>query len=123
MNRSTEQRDAEVVKTLKILDDMPRLEVHHLFRAHLLQRIDAIEAKSSFAVSLSGGFNPRFAFFGLLLVFNIASGMLFFMHGTPQSTTSNSGVLAEAFNEDYGGPALSYYDQTGADRGQDDLKK
>ncbi len=116
MNRSTEQRDAEVVKTLKILDDMPRLEVHHLFRAHLLQRIDSMESRNSFASSLAGGFNPRLAFFGLLLILNIGSGMLLFVHGTPQSTINSSGGLAEAFNEDYGGPALSYYDQTSADR-------
>ncbi|HWR00664.1 MAG TPA: hypothetical protein VN371_02290 [Chlorobaculum sp.] len=112
MNRSTEQRDAEVVKTLKILDDMPRLEVHYLFRAHLLQRIDSMENRNS----LAGGFNPRLAFFGLLLILNIGSGMLFFMHGTPQSSINSSGGLADAFNEDYGGPALSYYDQTSADR-------
>jgi hypothetical protein len=116
MNRSTEQRNAEVEKTLKILDDMPRLEVHHLFRAHLMQRIDSLERTNTFAVAFAGGFNPRLAFMGLLLILNIASAMLFFLHETPQSTVSVSSGLAESISEDYGGPALSYYDQSAADR-------
>jgi hypothetical protein len=116
MNRSTEHRNAEVDKTLRILDEMPNLEVHHLFRARLMQRIDSLETKNSSAFAFAGGFNPRFAFFGLLLILNIASAMLLFMHGTPQSTISVSGGLAESFSEDYGGPALSYYDQSTADR-------
>ncbi|NTU58159.1 MAG: hypothetical protein HGB00_04465 [Chlorobiaceae bacterium] len=116
MKRSTEQRNAEVDRTLRILDEIPRLEVHHLFRARVLQRVESLDNSNTFAVAMAGGFNPRLAFFGLLLILNIASAMLLFMHKTPQSTISGSAGIAEVFSEDYGGPALSYYDQPSADR-------
>jgi hypothetical protein len=108
MNRSTEQRNAEVEKTLGLLDQMPRVEVNHLFRARLLQRIDAMEAqKSSRTTAFAGGFNPRLAFTALLLVLNVASGVMLYLHESPQATSA----IAESFSgEDYGGPALSYYD-------------
>ncbi len=106
MNRSKEQRDAEVMKTMGILDNIPSIKVNHLFRAHLLQRIDAAGESRSFA----GGFNPRLAFFGLLLGINIAMGTLLFLHQEPQ-TTARPVATAESFSDDYGSPALSYYDQ------------
>lgn len=109
MNRSMEQRDAEVKKTLNILDEMPRIETHHLFRAHLLQRIEA-ESRNR---HVAGAFNPRLAFFSLLLAINIAMGMLMFMHHEPQTAMNRNGAFAESYTEDYGSPALSYYDQTG----------
>jgi hypothetical protein len=107
MNRSKEQRDAEVMKTMSILDDMPGIKAHHLFRAHLLQRIEAAERPRAVA----GGFNPRLAFFGLLLAVNVGMGMLMFTHQEPQTMAAHSGDTADAISEDYGGPALSYYDQ------------
>jgi hypothetical protein len=110
MNRSTEQRNAEVAKTLGMLDQMPRVEVNHLFRARLLQRIDAMEVKkSSETPAFGGAFNPRLAFMTLLLVLNVASAIMLFMHESPQATGA-SGAIAESLSEDYGGPALSYYD-------------
>lgn len=107
MKRSKEQRDAEVMKTMKILDNMPEIKAHHLFRAHLLQRIETVERSRNVAK----GFNPRLAFFGLLLTVNVGMGMLMFTHQESQMMTSRSGDTAEAVSEDYGGPALSYYDQ------------
>ncbi|NTU94203.1 MAG: hypothetical protein HGB29_06575 [Chlorobiaceae bacterium] len=111
MNRSMEQRDAEVKKTMNILDEMPRIEAHHLFRARLLQRIEA----SAQTASTSAGFNPRLAFFSLLLLFNIAMGVLLFLHQDPQMTNRSS-AIAESYNEEYGSPALSYYEQPVADQ-------
>ncbi|AAM71523.1 MAG TPA: hypothetical protein DEB17_07160 [Chlorobaculum sp.] len=117
MNRTTEQRNAEVMKTIGLLDQMPRVEVDHLFRVRLMQRIEAMEVKKTSWSALPGGaFNPRLAFMALLLMLNIASALMLFMHGTPQATGS-SGAIAESLTEDYGGPALSYYDdQTTIDR-------
>jgi hypothetical protein len=110
MNRSKEQRNAEVMKTMGILDDMPGIKVNHLFRARLLQRIDAAAESRSFA----GGFNPRLAFFGLLLGVNIAMGTILFLHQEPQAA-DRPVATAESFSEDYGSPALSYYDQQATD--------
>lgn len=114
MNRSTEQRNEEVTKTLGMLDQMPRVEVNHLFRVRLMQRIDTMEiAKSSGAAVFGGAFNPRLAFMALLLVLNIASAFMLYLHETPQGAAS-AGAIAESFSEAYGGPALSYYDDQSA---------
>lgn len=109
MNRSKGQPEAEALKTMNILDEMPVIEAHHLFRARLLQRIES-EGQSR---SVPAGFNPRLAFFSLLLAVNVAMGMIMFLHNEPQSALNRSGAVAEAYSEDYGGPALSYYDQAG----------
>jgi len=114
MNRTTEQRNAEVAKTLEMLDQMPGVEVNHRFRAQLMQRIDAMEAGKSSGTALFGGaLNPKLAFMALLLVLNIASGFMLFTKETPQATGAQ-GTIAESFSEDYGGPALSYYDDQSA---------
>jgi hypothetical protein len=107
MNRTKEHLDAEVAKTMKILDEMPRIEPHHLFRARLLQRIEAAGA----ADAPAGGFMPRLAFFSLLLAVNVGMGVLLFTHQDTQPTANRNGAVAESYSEDYGGPALSYYDQ------------
>ncbi|NTU68688.1 MAG: hypothetical protein HGB02_07400 [Chlorobiaceae bacterium] len=107
MNRRKEEVDAQVMKTMRILDNMQRVEPHHLFRARLLERIDT-EKRSRV---VTGGFNPRLAFFGLLLTVNVGMGVLMFTRQDGSTTTAHSGDTAEAANEEYGSPALSYYDQ------------
>ena len=115
MNRTTEKRNAEVTKTLDMLDRMPRIEVSRNFRVQLLQRIDAMEVKkSSGAAAFGGAFKPKLALMSLLLVLNIASAVMLYMHESPQLAGA-SGTVAEAMSEDYGGgPALSYYDDQSA---------
>jgi hypothetical protein len=114
MNRTTEQRNAEVTKTIGMLDQMPKVEVNHLFRVRLMQRIEAMEVKKTSWLALPGSsFSPRLAFMTLLLVLNVASAFMLFMHETPQAT-GPSMATAESFSEDYGGPALSYYDDQSA---------
>lgn len=114
MNRSTEQRNAEVTKTLGVLDQMPRVEVNHQFRARLMQRVDAMEVKKSPGITVFGGaFTPKLAFMALLLVLNVASAIMLYQHETPQASGA-SGTIAESISEDYGGPALSYYDDQSA---------
>ena len=110
MNRSKEQQDAEVSKTMAILDNMPMVEPHHLFRARLLERIDATQRSRAVAP----GFSPRLAFFSLLLAVNVGMGVLMFTHQESSTLTSRTGDTAESVSEDYGSPALSYYDQTPA---------
>jgi hypothetical protein len=115
MNRSKEQRDAEVLKTMGILDNMPKVEPNHLFRARLLERIDATERSRATAV----GFNPRLAFFGLLLTVNVGMGLLMFTHQETSTMTARNGDTAEAVSEEYGSPALSYYEQAPIQDSQD----
>ncbi len=107
MNRSKAQRDAEVMNTMGILDRMPEVRASHLFRARLLERIEESEAHRS-----PGGYAyPRLAFFSLLLAINIAMGALLFLHQTPQVAPARNLATTESYSEDYGSPALSYYDQ------------
>ncbi|HHE31937.1 MAG TPA: hypothetical protein ENL07_04765 [Chlorobaculum parvum] len=113
MNRK-EQLEAEVSKTLEILDQIPQVEAGHRFRAQLMQRIDSMEPASRSGITASDALSPKVAFLALLLMLNIASGMLMFMNEAPQSASSVSGTLAESFSEDYGSPALSYYDNQSA---------
>jgi hypothetical protein len=115
MNRSTEQHNAEAKKTLEMLERLPRVEVNHLFRARLMQRIDAMEVtKSSRVAVFGGGFSPRLALMALLLVLNFASAIMLYLHETPQATGASGAIAAESFSEVYGGPALSYYDDQSA---------
>jgi hypothetical protein len=110
MNRSTEQRDAEVLKTLNILDDMPSLRPHHLFRAHLLQHIETLPYSGREARAISSGFNPRLAFMAVLLVINIASAGVLFMPHNPEPAGNLVSEVSEPSIDDYASPALSYYD-------------
>ena len=115
MNRSKEQRDAEVLKTMDILDNMPKVELHHLFRARLLERIDATERSRA----VSRGFSPRLAFFSLLLTVNVGMGVLMFTHQDSSTITARNGETAEAVSDEYGSPALSYYEQSPMQDSQD----
>ncbi len=115
MNRNFEQCEAEVSKTLELLDRMPQVEPSPRFRAQLMQRINAMEPiNNGDKPIVSMALSPKVVFLALLLMLNIASAMLLFTSQTPQSTTSASGTLADSFSEDYGGPALSYYDDQSA---------
>ncbi|MBN1929598.1 MAG: hypothetical protein JW764_08670 [Chlorobiaceae bacterium] len=115
MNRNSEHLEAEVSKTLELLDQMPKVQVSGRFRTQLLHRIDSMEhAGGAVGTTVLAVFSPKLAFLTLLLMLNIASAMLLFMNGGPQSATGISGTLAETFSDDYGGPALSYYDDQSA---------
>lgn len=115
MNRSKEQRDAEVRKTMAILDNMPEVEPHHLFRARLLERIDATQRSRAVAP----GFSPRLAFFSLLLAVNVGMGVLMFTDRDTSTIPARSGDTAEAVSDEYGSPALSYYEQPPMQENQD----
>jgi hypothetical protein len=111
MNRTTEQRNTEAAKTLDMLDKMPKVEVNHLFRARLLQRIDAMESGKTAGATLFGGaFSPKLAFMTVLLILNVASAVLLFLHEAPRQNTGAATPVAENVSADYGGPALAYYD-------------
>jgi hypothetical protein len=115
MNRNSEKQQAEIAKTLGMLDRMPEVQVNHLFRVRLLQRIESMEvSRKSVLTRRDGIFNPRVAFLALLMVFNVASAGFLFLHESPQQSGTLMGGISETFSEDYGGPALSYYDEQSA---------
>jgi hypothetical protein len=115
MNRNSEQKKAEVAKTLEMIDRMPEVEVSHLFRVRLMQRIGSMEGRRSSVLSIGGGvFNPRVAFLALLMILNVASAGFLFLHESPRQTGALAGGISETFSEEYGGPALSYYDEQSA---------
>lgn len=111
MNTSTERRDEEVMRTLAILDDMPAVKAHHLFRAKLLQRIEEQEAASLRSRSAGARLQPVPALLALLVIMNIASATMLFFHGsTPADSGSLYGDSTGWQGDDYAGPTLSYYD-------------
>jgi hypothetical protein len=107
MNSNTEQRRAEAMKTMRILDELPRIEPHHLFRARLLERIESENA----GASVVSGLNPRLAFFSLLLAINIAMGTVLLLDRDTRPSMQGGDAIAESYGDEYGSPALSYYDQ------------
>jgi len=115
MNRNSEQQNAEITKTLGMLDRMPEVEVNHLFRVRLLQQIESMEASRTSVLNISGYlFNPRVAFLALLMILNVASAGFLFLHESSRQTGTLTAGISETFSEDYGGPALSYYDEQSA---------
>jgi hypothetical protein len=115
MKRNVEQLETEVLKTLELLDQMPEVQPSSRFRAQLMQRIETMQPASGSSMAIGVAFSPKVAFLALLLMLNIASAMLLFTSSqTPQQASSASGTLADSFSEDYGGPALSYYDDQSA---------
>lgn len=112
MKKSKEHIEAEIIRTLKILDDMQGIKAHHLFRAHLMQRVDeTTHHKSVISGSIAHSFNIRLAFIAALLLINIASAVLFVLSDNRQPMAAITNNLLESFSEDYTSPALSYYAQ------------
>jgi hypothetical protein len=121
MKKSREHIEAEVMKTLKILDDMQDIRPHHLFRAHLMQKIEEeTEKRFSSALPRSISSNLRLAFIALLLLINITSALLFFGKDPLQPMAAITGDQLETFSEDYASPALSYYAQPTGDQTNND---
>ncbi|NTU52499.1 MAG: hypothetical protein HGA97_02120 [Chlorobiaceae bacterium] len=116
MNRREEQRDTDIARTLGLLDELARIEVSPRFRTQLLQRIASMEQKKRSGFSVSASFSPRVAFFSLLLILNLASALLLFNHDKTESPVASAATvgIAESVNDEYGGPALSYYDDQSA---------
>jgi hypothetical protein len=120
MKQHNDHIEAEVMKTLKLLDEMPVLKVHHLFRVKLMQRVDDMQQSSARKGNGALSLNVRLAFMALLLLVNIASAVLFIRSDKVRPLASLGGNASEWFSDDYASPALAYYaqpanDQTAAD--------
>jgi len=108
--------EAEITKTMKLLDEMKPLEVHHLFRVRVMQRVDVEfsqkSGKSAGARGRTADF--RFAFMALLIIVNVGSALLSLQNGQSPLTTEIS-ELSDATGDDYSTQEFAYYDQTGSD--------
>ncbi len=107
--------EAQVAKTMKLLDEMKPLEVNHFFRARLMQRIErefGPEAKQSHAVA-GNRFVFRLAFFALLIVINLGATVLS-VQQNKRWTTSVSGIseMLDKLSDDYTSHEFAYYDQS-----------
>ena len=108
--------EAEVAKTMKLLDELEPLEVHHLFRVKVMQRVErTCSQKSRRIKNLSGRMADfRFAFMALLVIVNVGSTMLSLKNSKTLSKNEIS-ELYDASGDDYSTQEFAYYDQTGAD--------
>ncbi len=107
--------EAQVAKTMKLLDEMKPLEVNHFFRARLMQRIErefGPEAKQTHAVA-GNRFVFRLAFFALLIVINLGATVLS-VQQNKRWTTSVSGIseMLDKLSDDYTSHEFAYYDQS-----------
>ena len=106
--------EARVANTMKLLDEMKPLEVHHFFRARLMHRIErefGPGLKQSYAVA-GNRFVFRLAFFTLLIIINLGAAVLSIQQNT-FGTSSGISEMLDKLNDDYSSHEFAYYDQSG----------
>ena len=112
MKQSNEKIEREISDTMKLLDEMKPLEVHHLFRVRLMQRVEREFGESSKQAS---GFGRRidlkFAFMVVLVIINLGSGVVSVLNNEKPSITGIS-ELIDNLGDDYTSQEFAYYDQT-----------
>ncbi len=110
MKKCHEQVETEVTETMRLLDDVEHLEVHHLFRVRLMRRVEEeLVQKGGGRVSTRIDFG--LAFIVLLLLVNLASALLIIKPEEGQSAAT-VGQLADNQSDDYSSQEFGYYDQT-----------
>ncbi|MCW8819091.1 MAG: hypothetical protein OQK61_02100 [Ignavibacteriaceae bacterium] len=97
----------EVRETLALLDTLPELEPHYLFRARLFERIEH-ETAGAFHERHTTAGGLKFAFMAFLFVINIGSVFVLMQSNTNEQMLSKQEVIQSLTNE-YNSPALSYY--------------
>lgn len=113
MKKRDENIEAEICKTLRLLDEVPCFETSHRFRAQLMQRIETEitdkQKKRAF------GWRPdyRLALAVLLVAINFSSVVLLFQPGNEQSKATATNI-SYGQGDDYTQQELAYYDQTAA---------
>ena len=112
MKKHNEDIEREISETMMLLDEMPALETHHLFRVRLMQRIEREFAEESRRVRhpFASHLDFRLAFMSLLLVVNLGSAFFTFFDGNPQTTVTISELLNQG--DDYSSQEFALYDQT-----------
>jgi hypothetical protein len=114
MKKRNEDIERAVSETMKLLEMRP-LEVHHLFRVRLMQRIEREFAEGSrrAGTHFSNRLDFRLAFMSLLLVVNLGSAYFTIFDGNPQATVTISEMLDNQ-GDDYSSQEFALYDQTTA---------
>ncbi len=113
MKQHNEQIEAEVEKTMKLLDEMKPLEVHHFFRARLMERVErefgpeAVASRRGFLHHL----DLRMAFMAVLVIVNLGSAALS-MQDSGNYTAPATAETLDSANDDYSTQEFAYYDQT-----------
>ncbi len=98
---------AEVRKTIEMLDNLPELKAHYLFRANLIEKIAHGAAQPAQEVRLSAG-GLKLALMVFLFIINIGSALFLMLSNDSEQIFSKSDMLESLTNE-YSSPALSYY--------------
>ncbi len=96
---------SEVEKTMRLADEMAPLEVNHLFRVRLMQRIELESVGGTHSLDF------RLAFIALLVIINLGSTVLSLQTKKQQASAISSEVL-ENQSYDYTNQEFAYYDQT-----------
>jgi len=110
MKLINEKIELEVCKTLEVLDEIKPLEVQHIFRVKLMQRID-VDLKQKSSNRVVSRFDYRLAYMVLLLIINLGSAFVSLRQNADQSM-KNIVQLADIQSDDYPAQEFAYYDQT-----------
>ncbi len=111
MKKRDENIEARVIETMDLLDKVQPLEVHHLFRVRLMQRVErefGEEARSARGIRL----DFRLAFMALLLVVNLGSALVSVFDGNRNITGGAVSELLESQNDEYNSQDFAYYEQS-----------
>ncbi len=111
MKQHNDNIEAEISKTIGLLDEMQPLKVDHFFRARLMQRIEQEETQQQRRKNLAWRVDYKLAVMSLLFVINLGSALVSMHQSTEQSTTSIS-KAPENQSDDYATQEFAYYDQT-----------
>ncbi|NTW56444.1 MAG: hypothetical protein HGB20_05305 [Chlorobiaceae bacterium] len=117
MNKRHDNIEAEVAKTLGLLDHIEPLEVTHHFRVRMMQHIEQQQSARGIRNFNTGwGYNRfdlRLAFMAILIIINLASALLVVNHNS--NTQVKQGISEVMDNQayDYTRSTYAYYDQTG----------
>ncbi len=108
--------EAEVAKTMQLLDELKPLEVHHLFRVRVMQRVEAAFSQKSGKGASARGHTAdfSFAFMALLIIVNVGSALLS-LQNSERPVTTESSELSDISGDDYSVQEFAYYDQTVSD--------
>jgi hypothetical protein len=113
MKKCNENIEAKVVETMALLDEMAPLEVHHLFRVKLMQRVEREFGEEAVRANgrMSHRLDFRLAFMALLLVVNLGSALISVFDGNRPAGAS-VGEVFDNQSDDYSSQEFAYYDQT-----------
>ncbi len=113
MKKHDEKIEAKVVEAMAFLDEMAPLEVHHLFRVKLMQRVEREfgEGLRRENGQMGSRLDFRLAFMALLLVVNLSSALVSLFDGKQPAAGSVSELLDNQ-GDDYSSQEFAYYDQT-----------